>query len=147
MVQLNAMKTRRGWSCRPLRVRKHTWLLSSWLSGWMARNGWWLNQIFVFSRDFVRYCCCDLSRTGSRLSAFRGGTSWGSLLHGFHTLVWWTVELDAYVRTYWRAVMKRTPLTSRWAERRSSVVYGMFLPHCCWTFLKCCWVKENNMGK
>lgn len=75
MVQLNAMRTRREWSCRPLRVHKHTWLLSSWLPGWMARNRWWLNQIFVFSRDFVRYCCCDRSRTGSRLSAFRGGTS------------------------------------------------------------------------
>lgn len=36
-----------------------------------------------------------------------------------------TVQPDLFQRT-WSAAMKRTPFSSRWAERKSTVVYGTF---------------------
>lgn len=88
------------------------------------------------------------SRTGSSLSAFHGGANF-LLVCGSPAVktfrrtssrlpfkecawdkwpFWWTIEPDL-CGDPWRAVMRKTPPTSRWAETRSSVVYGEFVPN------------------
>lgn len=74
-------------------------------------------------------------RTGSSLSAFQGGTvvplhwcltGWASCRLAY--MNWETSSCfipDLFQRT-WSAAMKRTPFSSRWAERKSTVVYGTF---------------------
>lgn len=147
LKKTNSQKVDEGWAAFLLRSHKQAgnYSLPGYQASWPEMDDIWIFFCLVL---FVW-----TSRTGSSLSAFHGGTNFllvcGSPAVTFRRtssrltfkkcawdkwLFWWTIEPDL-CQDPWRAVMKKTPLNSRWAETRSSVVYGKFFPHS-WPFFK-----------